>query len=344
MVDLKAFQRRMPAFFEMTPDLVCIAGKDGFFKKVNRAVIDKLGYTEQELFAVPIASFIHPEDRDLTGSERSALLNGKVLVNFENRYVTKQGEAIWLEWTSIYFPDDEIVFAIAKDISKRKRIEKEVEETYKKFKSLATHFKKSIEKDRKYLAVELHEELAQLASVVKMDVDWIRIKVADLPEPVKSRVEHASVVADLLINTIRKITFSISPVMLEETGLNATLKWHCREFSLLNGIPCIFENDYKETDLSLEIQTDFFRICQEALSNIMYHAEAKNVEVSIKETGNYIYLTILDDGKGFIVGQQKQTPGLISMRERANSINSKLTIDSSPGKGTKICVTLAKPV
>jgi len=343
MVDLKAFQRRMPAFFEMTPDLVCIAGKDGFFKKVNRAVIDKLGYTEQELLAVPIASFIHPEDRDLTGSERSALLNGKVLVNFENRYVTKQGGTLWLEWTSIYFPDDEVVFAIAKDVTKRKQIEKEVEETYKKFKSLATHFKNTIEEDRKYLAAELHEELAQLASVVKMDVDWIRIKVPDLPEPVKNRVEHASVVADMLINTIRKITSSISPVMLEETGLNATLKWHCREFSLLTGIPCIFESDYKETDLSLEIQTDFFRICQESLSNIMYHAEAKNVEISIKEKDNHIYLTILDDGKGFTMGQQKQTSGLVSIRERANSINGELTIDSVPGKGTKICVTLAKP-
>ncbi|MDB5209227.1 MAG: domain S-box protein, partial [Sediminibacterium sp.] len=210
MVDLKAIQLKMPAFFEMTPDLVCIAGKDGFFKKVNKAVIDKLGYTEEELLSAPISSFVHPEDRDLTSSERSDLLNGKVLINFENRYVTKQGKAIWLEWTSIYFPDDQIVFAIAKDVTQRKHIEADVEKTYAKFKSLATHFKNSIEKDRKYLAVELHEELAQLASVVKMDVDWLRIKVPDLPAAAKDRIEHASVVADLLIKTIRRVTFSIS--------------------------------------------------------------------------------------------------------------------------------------
>jgi PAS domain S-box-containing protein len=207
MVDLKAIQHKMPAFFEMTPDLVCIAGKDGFFKKVNQAVTNKLGYTEEELLAVPIASFIHPEDKEFTSKERAALLNGKVLVNFENRYVTKPGKTIWLEWTSIYFADDEIVFAIAKDITKRKEIEKEVEKTYEKFRSLATHFKNSIEKDRKYLAVELHEELAQLASVVKMDVDWLRIKLPDLPDIAKARVEHASVITGLLINTIRRINF-----------------------------------------------------------------------------------------------------------------------------------------
>ncbi|MES2330544.1 MAG: PAS domain-containing sensor histidine kinase [Bacteroidota bacterium] len=343
MVDLKAIQLKMPAFFEMTPDLVCIAGKDGFFKQVNKAVIDKLGYTEEELFAAPIASFVHPEDRDLTSSERSDLLNGKVLINFENRYVTKQGKDIWLAWTSIYFPDDRIVFAIAKDVTQRKHIEADVEKTYAKFKSLATHFKNSIEKDRKYLAVELHEELAQLASVIKMDVDWLRIKTPDLPEAAKSRIEHASVVADLLINTIRRITFSISPVMLEETGLNATLTWHCKEFSVLNGIPCYFESDYDEADLSLEIKIDFFRICQEALSNIMYHAEAKNVMVSIKEADGQICLSIVDDGHGFTADQQLQTPGLISMRERAHSINGKLSIDSQPGKGTTISVILAKP-
>jgi PAS domain S-box-containing protein len=343
MVDLKAIQHKMPALFEMTPDLVCIAGKDGFFKKVNRAVIDKLGYTEEELLAVPINSFVHPEDLELTRNERAALHQGKMLINFENRYLTKQGKTIWLEWTSIYFPDEEIVFAIAKDITNRKEMEKEVEKTYEKFRSLATHFKKSIEKDRKYLAIELHEELAQLASVVKMDVDWLRIKTPDLPEAAKARIEHASAITGLLINTIRRINFSISPIMLEETGLDATLEWHCREFAVLNGIPCYFESNYNETDLSLEVQTDFFRICQEALSNIMYHAEAKNVLVTIKEVNNQICLSITDDGKGFIVDQQEKTPGLISMRERANSINGQLSIESAAGKGTTISVTLAKP-
>lgn len=343
MTNLKDFPFKVSAFFEMTPDLVCIAGKDGFLKKVNAAVIDKLGYTEEELLANPIDSFIYPADKDLTRNQRAELLNGKVLLNFENRYVKKTGEIIWLEWTSIYFSDDEIVFAIAKDVTQRKQMEQEVEEKYKKFKSLATHFKTSIEEDRKYLAVELHEELAQLASVVKMDVDWIRIKVPTLSESAKNRIEHASVIADLLITTIRRISFSISPNMLEEIGLNATLKWHCKEFSILNGIPCRFESRYEEANLTLEIKIDFFRICQESLTNIMYHAQASNVTVSIEEDSDKICLIIIDDGKGFAIGQQKQTAGLIRIRERTASINGQLTIQSEIGEGTRVCVTIAKP-
>jgi len=197
-------------FFEMTPDLVCIAGKDGYFKKVNYAVINKLGYTEEELFAKPISFFIYEEDKVTTSEKRSSLLAGKALMNFENRYVTKTGKIIWLHWTSIYLPDKEVVFAIAKDVTEKKQIEKEIEEKYIKFKGLATHFKTNLEKDRKYFAVELHEELAQLASVVKIDIDWLKDNIPDLPEHLKSRMKHATAISELLINTIRKISFSIS--------------------------------------------------------------------------------------------------------------------------------------
>lgn len=343
MEDPKATEFKISAFFEMTPDLICIAGKDGFFKKINRAVIDKLGFSEQELFERPIASFIYPEDRELTSQTRQEMLSGKDLLNFENRYITKTGEIVWLAWTSIYFPDDEVVFAIAKDITNRKQVIRDVEEKYIKFKSLATHFKTILEQDRKFLALELHEELAQLASVVKMDVDWIRLKEPGLSESAQKKIEHASVISELLINTIRRISFSISPAMLEELGLDGALKWHCHEFSILKGIPCLFESNYEDTDLTPEIKTDFFRICQEALSNVMYHAGAAKVKVSIRDTGDQIALTIADDGKGFANNQQAQTDGLMSIRERVASINGELSIQTEPGSGTSICVTIAKP-
>ena len=330
------------SFFEMTPDFVCIAGKDGYFRKVNPSVIGLLGYSEEELFSRPISTFIHPDDKEITSSTRSSLLRGKALLNFENRYITKKGEIIWLVWTSIYIPDKELVFAIAKNITERKRIEKEVEEKYNRFKNLATHFKASIEEDRKYLAIELHEELAQLASVVKMDLDWINTNAPDLATDLKTRFDHAVVIAGSLINTIRRISFSISPHMLEDLGLNATLEWYCREFSILNNTPCHYQSAYNEADLNHEIRVDFFRICQEALSNIMYHADAGSVIISIEDIDNTIQLSIEDNGKGFSIAEQKQTPGLIRMRERAGSINGTLDIETEKGMGTRVCVTITK--
>lgn len=332
----------MFAFFEMTPDLVCIAGKDGFFKKINPAVSKKLGYPEEELFANPVSSFIHPEDKQVTGSERRKLLEGKALINFQNRYITKTGEIVWLEWTSIYLPDKEVVFAIAKDVTQRKQAEKETEEKYQKFKNLAVHFKSIMEEDRKYLAVELHEELAQLASIVKLDFDWLNVNESTLQTSSKKRVEHGLIIAELLINTIRRISFSVSPHMIEDLGLNAALKLHCKEFSILSGVTCTFESAYDESALTREVKLDFFRICQESLMNVMCHAQANNVKVRIENAGSKICLTITDYGNGFEVNSQKPIPGLIRMQERVASINGELTIQSITGKGTTISVTVTK--
>jgi PAS domain S-box-containing protein len=332
----------MFSFFEMTPDLVCIVSKEGYFKRINKAVIEKLGYSKEELFAKPVSSFIYPEDLEITSNKRANLLNGIALINFENRYVTRDGKIIWLHWTSFYMSDKELVFAIAKDITERKLIEKEIEEKYKKFKGLADHFKSRIEKDRKYFSIELHEELAQLVSVIKMDLNSISNHVPDLPGFLKSRMDHASGICELLIHTIQKISFEMSPYMLDNLGLNEAVKWLCNDFTILNNIPCTFESDYNEADLTQEIKIDFFRICQESLSNVMNHAEANSVKISINDMGNTIRLSVTDDGKGFEVKKQLKISGIANMRERVVSINGKLNIQSKMGEGTHVSVTIPK--
>ncbi|HEX8333986.1 MAG TPA: ATP-binding protein [Segetibacter sp.] len=332
----------MFSFFEMTPDLVCIAGKDGFFKKVNKSALEKLEFTEEELFARPIATFQHHEDRDITARTRAELLGGTALVNFENRYITKSGKILWLYWTSIYVPDKEVVFAIAKDITLKKLVEKQNEEESKKFKGLASHFKSNVEKERKSIAYELHEDLAQLATAIKMDIEMIKSGSEGLTTFLQGRIENACEVSQLLIDKIRKISFSKSPNMLEQLGLNETLQWLCNEFATITNVPCSFRFDYNESDLTQDVKFDFFRICQESLNNIMQHAAAKSVEVSIEDDGKEICLTISDNGSGFEMGQLNETPGFTNMNRLATLINGVLDIDSAVGKGTKVCFTIAK--
>ena len=110
-------------FFELSPDLLCVAGYDGYFKKINLAVSKTLGYTDEELFAAPIHSFVHPDDQRITALKRQEIHLGQPIVNFENRYLTKSGETVWFSWTSMPIERDELVFAIAKNISYRKQLE-----------------------------------------------------------------------------------------------------------------------------------------------------------------------------------------------------------------------------
>lgn len=326
--------------FEMTPDLVCIAGKDGFFRKINRAVVNTLEYSEEELYARHISSFIHPEDKENTRRTREELLNGKTLVNFENRYITKSGKIVWLHWTSIYLPEKELVFAIAKNVNKRKQAEEDIQQNYLKFKNSASHFKTSIEKDRKYFATELHEELAQLASAVKMDIDWLNDNISQLTPSLQNRMNHASAISDLLIKTIRKISFAVSPNMLDDFGLNETMKWLCKEFTIMNGISCRFESSYNETLLTHEVKLDIFRICQEALSNVSQHSLASEVNIDICEVHDKLCLSVSDNGKGYNVEAKNIKHGLTHIKERASSINAELHIESEIGKGTKLLVRI----
>ncbi|MFD2145384.1 PAS domain S-box protein [Mucilaginibacter antarcticus] len=115
----------MDLFANVSPDMICIAGYDGFFKKVNPAVLRTLGYTQEELFSKPINDFVYMADKVATIESRESVKRAIPLINFENRYVTKSGEIIWLSWTSIGIEEQQLVFAIAKNITHNKLLEQD---------------------------------------------------------------------------------------------------------------------------------------------------------------------------------------------------------------------------
>jgi PAS domain S-box-containing protein len=112
-------------FFELSADLLCIAGYDGYFKKINPTVSKTLGYTNEELFARPIDSFIHVDDRSITSKKRENIHKDNPMLNFENRYITKSGEVVWLAWTSMPVDSERLVFAIAKNITHKKKLDED---------------------------------------------------------------------------------------------------------------------------------------------------------------------------------------------------------------------------
>ncbi|MDP5230377.1 MAG: PAS domain S-box protein, partial [Cellulophaga sp.] len=112
-------------FFNNSLHLLCIAGFDGYFKKVNPALVSLLEYTEEELFSKKISEFIFEEDRNLTNGFRESLIRGTPLLNFENRYKSKSGKIIWINWTSIPLIHEQLIYALAKDVTYKKQLELE---------------------------------------------------------------------------------------------------------------------------------------------------------------------------------------------------------------------------
>lgn len=110
-------------FFHLSPDLFCISGYDGYLKKVNASVSALLEYPPEVLYSRPVNDFVHPEDRHFTEQQRDLLRQGQPLLHFENRYITASGRVVWLTWTSMPVPEQEVIYAIARDITHKKRVE-----------------------------------------------------------------------------------------------------------------------------------------------------------------------------------------------------------------------------
>lgn len=134
-------QFNIEPFFESSTDFLCIAGYDGYFRRVNPAFIKLMGYTREELFASPISHFVHPEHKQNTAETRALILEGVPLLHFQNRYITKNGEIVWLTWTSIPEPSLNLIYAIAKNITHIKTLEEERNSLLTKLTKVNAEFK-----------------------------------------------------------------------------------------------------------------------------------------------------------------------------------------------------------
>jgi diguanylate cyclase (GGDEF)-like protein/PAS domain S-box-containing protein len=125
--DLRALEAESTRFFELSRDMICVAGFDGYFKRVNPAFERTLGYSRRELLERPFVEFVHPDDRGDTDVERGEVSDGRSTVHFQNRYVDKSGEVHWIEWTSVGVPREGRIYAVARDVTERKLLEQELE-------------------------------------------------------------------------------------------------------------------------------------------------------------------------------------------------------------------------
>lgn len=129
-------------FFDVTHDLFCVAGYDGYFKRINPAVSKLLEYSDEELFAKPINDFVHKNDQDKTNNVREELRSTIPLFDFENRYQTKSGKIVWLSWTSIPVEEEQLIYAVAKNITHKKELEEERKSHLKLLTEINQEFKK----------------------------------------------------------------------------------------------------------------------------------------------------------------------------------------------------------
>jgi PAS domain S-box-containing protein len=202
----------------------------------------------------------------------------------------------------------------------------------------------AMDEDHRRIARDLHDELGQALTGLKMDLDWAIRKHGKQRSPWVALVRDCMRVADSTIGVVRRLAMELRPALLDECGLAVAMEWHVNQFRHRTGIVCTLELPEGPVGISDAQQITGFRIFQECLTNIARHAQATGVSIYLGQQGDCVVLEVKDDGVGVEdkVLEAPSSLGVLGMRERAHLIGAHLFVVSSPGNGT--VVTLRMPM
>ena len=192
------------------------------------------------------------------------------------------------------------------------------------------------EEERSGIARELHDELGQALTALRIDLGWLRGKCDQLGDPVVARAGAAYALVERTIDALRRISEGLRPGMLDVLGLAAAIEHYVSQFQERTGIVCKLSMNREEFEIGDMLATAIFRVIQESMTNVLRHAGASELLVAIEEDEREIRIRVQDNGQGFQNGASKKTFGLLGMRERVKMLGGSIEITSQPGQGTRI--------
>ncbi len=325
-----------------------LADTSGNIVDVNKPYCDLVKYSREELLRMNIRAM----EGKLNEEEiikRIKRFTEQGYDRFETIHIDKYGNPIDLDVSIslMTFENKTYVAAFVRDISEQKKYLREISDSRAQLRMLANHLQSIREEEREAIARELHDELAQILSSIKMSLVLLS---RDLPSKksgidkklLLSEFKAMSKLIDSSIKQIRRIITELRPEVLYELGLIPSLNLLIDNFKKNTKIKCKVLIDISHNNFKREASIGIYRILQEALTNITRHSKAKNVNIIFTSKDNFISLSIIDDGIG--IPEEKinspNTFGLLGMRERAIALNGNLIINNLNGKGTLIELTL----
>ena len=236
----------------------------------------------------------------------------------------------------------EAIGILEEQIDERHRAEEELRSSQEQLRALSVRSLSVQEEERGRIAREIHDELGQALTALKIDLAWVAQRLAPNQERLKKKTDRMTHLVDTTVQAVRRISTELRPRVLDHLGLVAALEWQVQEFQNRTGIACMFTKNPEEITVHVEGATTVFRICQEALTNVGRHANATRIDLSLTKVGQDLVLEVRDNGMGITkeaVADPKSL-GLIGMRERVLPMGGDVTIKGVRGKGTAVTVRI----
>ena len=326
------------------PGVFYLFNKEGKFLRWNKNFENVLGYSSKEIAKIhPVELFDESEKKLIADKINNVFITGEDSV--EANFLTKSGKKIPFYFTGCFVEYENIpcLVGVGIDITERVIAQEEIKRSEDQIRQLATHLQNIREDERKHIAREIHDELGQQLTVMKMDISWINKKLMSLGDDlIREKAKELMEMIDHTVMTIRRISSELRPSLIDDLGLTAAMEWHLNEFEKRSDIKTSLKVLSGSIHLSDNAKIGIFRIFQESLTNVARHSSAKNVDVVLFQKTDKLILSIIDNGLGFDKQKiaEKKTLGILGMKERTAMIRGSYEITSEPGKGTRVLVSI----
>ena len=295
-----------------------------------------LGARLQSVIGSSMLDLVWPEDYPILIAllRRAAQRNCRGEIRLQSRKGAPL--SVHLSLNPLRLDNTRALCLIASDLSETKRAEQELRASTEQLRNLTAHLQSVREDERARISREVHDELGQSLTAVKMDLAWLAGRLPRSNGPMLKRIHSTRQLADSIIQSIRRISTELRPAVLD-LGLAAAVEWQVQEFQARSGIQCKVRLLTREVVAS-NASTAMFRIFQEILTNVARHAKATLAEVVLQKQRDRLVLLIRDNGRGFDQADPSlsKSLGLLGMRERAAILGGQVNISSAPGKGTTV--------
>ena len=345
-------ERRYRSVVTDQTELISRLRGDGCYLFANEVFCKFFNIPPDQLIGARWAPLVHPEDLERVNAELSLLSAEHPVVMIENRVISGTGQSHWMQFSNRGFfnTDGKLreIQSVGRDITQRKLAETELLQlnqaltaSRRALREMAAHNESLIETERKRISREVHDELGQLLTALRMDILYLQMRYCTLDPGLEQKIDGMKQLVDQAMQGVRNVAAHLRPAALD-IGLIDALRWLCSEFSNKSGVPCQLHANLNVLRPDEQKSIVLFRIVQESLTNITRYARATQVNVHMEYLEQALIVSVIDNGIGFDLQQPsvRKSFGLLGMQERALALGGTVSIRSRPACGTCVAVSI----
>jgi len=341
---LQLSERKFRKIVNTLPQFVAYVDTNYIYRLVNNTYLDYFGLKEKEIVGKHIKEVIGQSSFEKSRPHLERVLAGEQ-VHYQEHFEYPNGKQADMEATMIpeFGRQGEVIgyYAILSDITHYIQNQQLLEESRNRMRVLSEYQQNLLEKERSYIAREIHDELGQNLTAIRMGLAMVKKNFPGDQRQLLLKLEEINQITDSTLSAVKKLSTELRPQLIDDMGLIAAIEWYVNQFEKRSGIDCRIDLTEEEITFPKDVAIHIYRILQEALTNVYKHAQAGEVDISLIHSSSTIRLTIQDDGRGMKKQDQEKghSYGIMGMEERVRMMGGKFDISGS-SEGTTIDIEI----